>query len=132
MIDAEAEIREFLVADATLATVMDTRIYAGTDVPAVGYTPAAGPCICFKVRGGSITTQQRDLLSASVQFKCYGATEIEANECSRALFDALDQGRGGTMRWAYAEGLGQLLQDSERDKNWWFVLMFYTCILDDS
>jgi len=132
VIDAEAKIREFLVADVTLETVVSTRIYAGTDVPAVGYTPSDGAAICFKVRGGSITTQQRDLLLASVQFKCYGATEIEANECARALFDALDQGRGGTMRWAYAEGLGQLLQDQERDKNWWFVLMFYTCILDDS
>lgn len=132
MIDVEAEIRTFLAADVTLATVVSTRIYAGTDVPAVGYTPADGSCICFKVRGGSLQTQQRALLYPSVQFKCYGATEIEANTCYRSLVDALDGERGATMRYAFAEGLGQLLQDVERDKDWWFVLVFFTCFMDDS
>ena len=132
MIDVEAEIRAFLVGQAALTALVGARIYAGTDVPAVDYQPSVGPCICFKVRGGRFETEQRGLIAPSVQFKCYGATELEANGCYRTLHDVLDLGRGATMRYALAEGPGQLLQDQERDKDWWFTLVFYTMLLDDS
>jgi len=132
MIDAEAEIRAFLIDDAALFAVVGGRMYAGAVAPAVGYTPADGPALCFKVRGGTIQAEQRVILDASVQFKCYGNTEMEANRCYRALYDALDQGRGATMRWALAESPGQLLQDTERDKEWWFMLVYYRCYLDNS
>jgi len=132
VIDVEAEILKFLARIIPLMAVVGTRIYAGTDVPAVGYKPSDGPCICFKVRGGRFETEQRDLIAPSVQFKCYGATELEANRCYRTLHDVLDLGRGATMRYALAEGPGQLLQDQERDKAWWFTLVFYTMWMDDS
>lgn len=132
MIDAEAEIRLFLAGQAVLTALVGSRIYAATDTPVVGYKPHDGPAICFKVRGGQVETEQDVLLAPSVQFKCYGKDEATANACYQTLFDVLNQGRGGTMRYALAEGLGQLLQDTEQDKEWWFKLVYFTCWLDNS
>ena len=132
MINVEAEIRFFLAAQPTLDAVIGSRLWAAADVPIVDYNPSQGPAICFKVRGGQIQTEQRVILATSVQFKCYGSDEMEANRCYRALYDVLDQGHGATMRWALAENPGQLLQEPERDKQWWFKLGYFTCYLDNS
>lgn len=126
MIDANAKIREFLVADVPLVNLCGTRIYAGRDVPPEGYNPADGDAITFKIRGGSPDYDDA-LLSPSVQFKCYGATELAAMACYRALYDALHNGTGATVLHGESEILGQALE--EPDTQWTFVLAYFTVML---
>ena len=132
MIDIEAEIRDHLLLEPVLTALTSNRIFAAADVPAVGYKPSDGACICFKMRGGPVITEQRAIADASVQFKCYGATEYAASACYRTLMDVFDQARGAKMRWAYAEGIGQPIRDAEQDKGWFNVLVFFTCRMDIS
>ena len=126
MIDALALIRAHLVADATLLARVGERLYAGRDVPPSGYTPDDGAAITFLVRGGGPDYDDA-LLLPSVQFKCYGTSELEANTTYRALVDALHNSRGASVLWAELEVLGGTLR--EPDTEWVFVLVFFKIML---
>ena len=127
MTDVSAALRTHLLANAALYALTGARIWAETDSPPAGYTPAEGGAVCFKVRGGQ--PEYSDLLLyPSVQFKCYGATSLAANAVYRAVYTALQNTRaGGTVRWAQCEVLGQTLQEPESTGGapWWFVLTFF-------
>ena len=130
MIDAGDAIRDHLVANAALYALVGVRVYAERDVPPPGYKPAAsGPCVCVKVRGG-LPHPSDALLEPSVQVKCYGADETEANQVYRALYGALHNGGSGVVRWGQCEVLGQTL--TERDTGWPFVLSFYKLWIDNT
>lgn len=124
MNDVAIVIRDFLLADAGLVALVGDRIHAEKSNPPAGYKPSAGPCICFKVRGGGISSSDA-LLLPSVQFLCYAADEVTANTVYQALVEALHNGRGAEMRWGQSETLGQTLRDPET--GWPFVLCHFTC-----
>lgn len=128
MIDVHTTVRTFLLADDGLTALVNTRVFAGRNEPPAGYTPGGdGPCVTFKARGGAGTYRGRDyedaLLIPSMQFKCYGASEVEAFQVYRALADALHGGHGASILHAEEAGFGQLLE--EPDIEWRFVLSFF-------
>jgi hypothetical protein len=122
VVDALQAVRDFLVAQGALTALTGGRIWAGRDVPPPGYQPADGGAICLNVRGGSVDESDA-LVLPSVQFKCYGADEVGANEVYRALYDALHNAQAAVVRWARCEILGQTLQEPET--GWTFVLAFF-------
>ena len=126
MIDAHKVIREFLLDNAALVALAAERVYAGRDVPPVGYKPDDGACVVFKLRGGRPDYGDA-LLDPSVQFKCYGATEALAYQVYRAVYDAVHNGTGAGVLHAESETLGQVL--SEPDTGWYFALAYFTFML---
>lgn len=133
MIDAATVIRDYLLADSALATLVGSRVYAERVTPPPGYTPADGGCVVFRARGGQVLAQG-SVIAPSVQFKCYaGATEntpaeINANAVYRALYDAIERDGGGNgVKSCTVEVLGQTL--SEPDTGWTFVLTFASFFL---
>lgn len=119
MIDLPAAVRTRLAANATLVGLVDTRIYAEQENPPAGYTPNAGPCLCFKFRGGAVDYTDA-VFQPSVQFRCIAKDTLTANRLYRALYDALHSQHGGTVRWGQIEMLGETLTDPET--GWPFVL----------
>ena len=126
MIDVHQKIREYLLLSADLREMVDERIYAGRDVPPVGYLPGEGGCVVFRVRGGGPDYDDA-LLNSSIQFKCYGENEIAAFEVYLALYDHLHNGKSSQVLHAESETLGQPLE--EPDTEWHFVLAYFSVIL---
>lgn len=126
MIDAHARIRVYLASQAVLTALTGSRIYAARDVPPVGYTPDSGACVVFKIRSGGRDYEDA-LLAPSVQFKCYGLTEVAAWACYCALVDALHNGHSTTILHAEEEGMGTPLEEPET--RWPFVLSFFTIMI---
>ena len=127
MIDPHTIVEGFLDKQADLDGVL---LYPGEDVPPPGYTPGDnGDCITFKVRGGD-SDYEDALLRPSVQFKCYGSSEVEANACYRALYDALHNGSGEHVLHAEVETIGQTLEEPET--GWYFVLSYFSVTLRQS
>ena len=123
MIDILATIRAYLVQRPSVRALTEQRIWAGRNVPPKGYKPQDGPAITFLVRGGS-PTYENDNYFASVQIKCYGYTEVSANELYRALYTELqyDEGVTATVRHVEFEGLGILME--EPGTEWIYVLAY--------
>jgi len=134
MVDVQGVIRTFLLAQSGIANLVNTRVFAGREVPARGYAPADGPAIAFKVRGGAGEYRGRDyedaLIEPSVQFKCYGRSEIEAFELYRALVDGLHNGHSATVLHGEEVGVGQPLEEAETE--WPFVLAFFDVMVRSS
>jgi hypothetical protein len=124
MIDPNAKVLTLLEANAPLVVLCGNRIYAGRDVPPPGYKPADGSAITFRIRGGPGFDEEDALLTPSFQFKCYGASEIAAQTCYRALVDALHNGYTVDVLRGIQESVGQLLE--EPGTEWPFVLVFFT------
>lgn len=119
--DAPQHLRDFLLANATLAALVGTRVYAERTEPVEGYKLGDGPCVCFLV--GGAMDYSGALQRARVQFKCYGADEIVTNAAHRALHNALERQSGQYIRWAISQTLGQTLR--ELDTKWTFVLSYF-------
>ena len=124
MIDVNAKVLTLLEANVALVTLCGSRIYAGRDVPREGYNPGDGSAITFRVRGGPGFDEEDAILTPSFQFKCYGASEIAAQTCYRALVDALHNGYTADVQRGIQESVGQLLE--EPGTEWPFVLVFFT------
>jgi hypothetical protein len=122
VVDPHSVVREFLLTGAALRDLVGERIYAGRDVPVVGYKPEDGPCVAFRVRGGGPDYEDA-LLNPSVQFKCYAGNEVEAYAAYGALYDHLHNGHGAGILHAEIETLGELLEEPETE--WHFVLTFF-------
>ena len=129
MIDALALVLEYLEADAAFVSASGGGIFAGRDTPPSGYDPSNGPCTVFNVRGGGPDYDDA-LLVPSVQFKSYGANELAANTCYKALCDALHNAHSTKVLWAGIEVIGQTLEEPETD--WFFVLSFFSVMLKQS
>lgn len=123
MVDLHTTIRSYLILSSDLTDLVGTRIYAGRDVPPVGYVPADGDCIVFKVRGGGPDYDDA-LLNPSVQFKCYSTGEVDAYNLYRTLYDHLHNGKSSMILHAESETLGQILEEPETE--WYFVLSYFT------
>lgn len=128
MIDADVRIREFLLGDTDLATLVGTRIFAGVDLPA-GYTPDSGPAILFSARGGPGTDESGLVLWPSYQFRSYGSTEAIAAAVDRALFDAFNYAQAAGILAARLDVYPQLLRERGPEPGWPFALSFYQVML---
>lgn len=115
-----------IVLDYLLSTTLGTRIHADVDSPPAGYTPADGPCFCFKVRGGDDDDTQA-VQSVSMQFKVYGATAIEARQAYRDLHNVLKNAKTSKILSSWREALGITL--SEPDTGWLYVLVYYSLMI---
>ncbi|MCB0106906.1 MAG: hypothetical protein KDE53_13385 [Caldilineaceae bacterium] len=122
MIDHLATLRTYLAAQPALTTLVSSRIYAGRTYPPKGYTPGQR-AICFNSRGGQVAYHAQTLRD-SIQFKCYGADEVDAMTVYRALVDVLHDASGVDIRHAELEISGYPLQEPETD--WHFVLTYFT------
>jgi len=121
LLDHDAALTTFLLAQPGLTAVSGRRIYASIALPK-GYVPEHGPALLFSPRGGG---QDYTSLVLSVSYQCrsYGLTAAEARRLDRALYDALNEAQSCPIKLARMEAIGQLLQ--EPDTRWPFVLSFY-------
>lgn len=130
--NASVALRSYLVAQAQLTALVGQRVYAETDTPPAGYTPADGAAICFKVRGGNDDYSDA-LQNVSFQFKCYGtggsanAQVVSARAVSRALHAVLQNAGNPAIRGARREALPTVLAES--DTGWPFALTFYRVMI---
>jgi hypothetical protein len=129
MQNASKAIRDYLLTKAALVALAGTRIYAEANTPPAGYKLSDGGAICFKARGGR--PEYVDvLLAPSYQFKCYGTTELTANQLYQALYDALQNAQTYIIRGARCEVLGQTL--AEPETGWPFVLTFFKVMVTNA
>jgi hypothetical protein len=126
MIDALKIIRDFLLDSDDLWELTGDRIYAGRDQPPKGYDPGDGDCITFRIRGGRHDYDDA-LLIPSVQFKCYGDTEVGSYGLYRALHDALYNEVNGNVLHAEEEMIGHTLE--EIDSEWIFTLCAFSLMI---
>ncbi len=120
-------LRDYLLDQPALVIRCTDRIYGGRDVPPPGYKPAHGQALVFKVRGGPGYDEEDALLVASVQFKCYGRTEQEADALYRDLVLALHNGGNGEILHALIEGPGVSLEEPETQ--WPFTLCYFSVLV---
>jgi hypothetical protein len=123
MVDVCAVVRTYL---AGLGAFSGVRLYAERDEPPVNYNPSQGPALVFKVRGGNLNYPSVFVM-ASMQFKCYGITNVVANDVYLSLINALHDARTNTILSAEVEVLGQILEEPQT--LWTFVLCFFSLIL---
>lgn len=121
MNDVNTALRQYLEKTA-LGAYVGNHLYAGVDVPPVGYKPTDGPALCFKTRGGRIADSEA-VIDASVQFKCYGVDQVEADTCYRTLVDSLHVHGAALVRWAFVDVIGQPIV--EPATGWYAVLTFF-------
>lgn len=128
MIDILAVLREYIRQRPTVLALVGSRTWAGRVYPPKGYKPDQGPALVFQVRGGDLT-YENDNAFASVQFKCYGLTEVDANELYRALVTDIHSidGVSASIRHVELEGLGTTLE--EPGSEWIYVLCYLTFMI---
>lgn len=119
MTDPQAALLAHLSAQPGLSGVT---LIAGRNEPNVGYEPSQGPCIVFRVRGGT-NSHDDDLLFPSMQIKCYAANELAAYTLYQNLRTALQYANNENVAWAAEEMIGQPL--NEPDTGWPYVLAFF-------
>jgi hypothetical protein len=123
MTNVESVIRAYLASVSAITALVGTRIYASQNLPA-GYKVSIGPAILLAPRGGGQDYSSK-VLTPSVQFRCYAATETLARQVSSALYAALNDHAGGGFKYARLdEGTYPTLL-SEPDTNWPYMLSFY-------
>ena len=123
MIDALAIIREYLRQRPKTSALIGNRVWAGRTYPPSGYKPSLGPAICFQLRSGELT-YENDHYWASVQFKLYGETEVDANDLFVALInDTLPSSSvSASIRHVELES-GQMTME-EPDSEWIYALCY--------
>jgi hypothetical protein len=126
MINDSQKVRSYLLTKTALTALVSSRIYAERNNPPPGYTPGIGGAITFKRRGGA-PDYSGALVVPSYQFKCYAATEADANQVYRALYDALQEGKSADIKFAVLETVGETLR--EPDSQWIYVLCFFTILV---
>jgi len=130
LVDVLDVVRDFLIADTTgVYALTGNRIYAGRDVPPVGYALDDGACMTLRLRGGSMPYEDPHY-NASVQVKCYGATEYAAETLYRAVYDRLHMGKSTTILHSECEILGQQLE--EPGTQWFFTLAYFLVMVRNS
>lgn len=82
--DTNKIIRAYLAGQTTIEALVSTRVIMGRLKEGM-----ALPAISFFTRGGSTNPHIPEMVSPSVQFDCWGASEEAAREVYRTLFDVL-------------------------------------------
>lgn len=125
MIDAPDVLRDFLLLQSNITTLVGTRIWAELDTPPKGYTPSDGGAIVFKARPGIGPDATNSILHSSWQFKFYGPTIYVARNVYRATADRLfDASLFGASFQSAIEAEGQSIPP-ESATDWLFVLAFF-------
>lgn len=122
MIDAADVLRDYLLTNTAITTLVGTRIWAPMTYPPDGYKPSQGAALVFKTRGGAPDYTQAHML-LSWQIKSYGATLLVASALDRAVADALFDARWGDILESSMEQAGQSIP--EPDTDWPCILSFY-------
>ena len=123
MIDINAVLRAYLVTLSALTDEVGDQVYA-VGLPE-GYETSKA--VVFSVQSGTpqhVTPTQ----TLNIEFRCYGATDIEARSAYGALYDALHGKENvlmGSTRlwWAYEIFAGRDFKDDQT--NFPFVLCEY-------
>jgi len=115
------------MAYSPITDLVGDRVWAGRTDPVQGYNPTTdGAALVLSIRGGD-SEYTGHLLTPSVQFQCYAATELEADELYRVVFDRFHKEQniesGRVMAASKIEQLGQNLE--EPSVGWPFVLAFF-------
>ncbi|PYJ11278.1 MAG: hypothetical protein DMF06_03440 [Verrucomicrobia bacterium] len=126
MIDAPTVLHTFLAAQSSLTALTGARIWKEHVTPPVGYKPSQGKALVYRMRGGTLD-YARTLLDSSWQFKCYGASEGDAQTLYRALVTALDDKQGAGIASALLEIAGQTLVEPQTD--YVYVLCFFSTLM---
>lgn len=108
MLDADASVRAFLVAQPAMRQTFGQRVYASIDPPA-GYTPTVGPACVFVLRGGALD----DIWTPTGDFLVYGASEAHARAADRTLVTTLHGARSPGIHMARCVSAGSLVQNPE-------------------
>lgn len=124
-------LRAYLAAQSDLTDLTGSRIWAALTYPPAGYNPSDGPAIVFNSRGGPGLSYNSQMLTDSIQFKCYAADQLAALTLYGVLVDVLHDASALNIRNAALEVSGAVLQEPE-PVGWPFVLCFFTVIFDSS
>lgn len=127
-VSTDAKVVEFLLTDADLEALVETRIWGGVSMPprSADYKPSVGAAICLQTITG--VDDDTDLLRHErVQFKCYAATRAEADTLAGVLHGALQNQRTGTMKWARRTLTARVL--AEPDTEWIFAFTQYAIMI---
>lgn len=122
-------LRTYLAAQSDLTDLTGSRLWAALTFPPVGYKPDDGGAVVFNSRGGPGLSYNSQLLTDSIQFKCYAADELAALTLYGVLVDVLHEGTGTGIRIAELEIAGQMLREPD-PVGWPFVLTFFRIIFD--
>ena len=121
-VDETKAVLDYLQAQSAITALTSTRLWADVDEPSPSYKPNDGVGICFKVRGG-IDLDPNVLMSPSLQFKIYGASEATCRQAARVLHDNFDERANKDILTVYRETMPVTLQEPETD--WIYCLVFY-------
>ncbi len=134
-IDTISNLRTYLVAQAALTAVLANAAYIYGPPGFPDSVVSSMPCqlITFLQSGGVPHGFQTPLTSARIEFRCYGATHIEASEVERTLASVLDKQNNAAigsncMFSASKSTEASFLTDPETD--WPFVFVVYDLVFN--
>ena len=119
MLDAMTVLRDYLLTQAALTALVGTRIIRESAVPAQGWKPSDGACVCLSSRGGAFDGSDA-MQVMPVQITAWGRDVQEAQQIYRLVVDVLDDAHNGDLRHAYLEALGQTVRQA--DTGWPYVM----------
>lgn len=122
MLTEGAVLRTYLLTKSGITNLVGSdpgaRLYYGPHLPP-GYTPASGAAILFNRRGGG-QDYASAVLIPSMQYLCYASDISKAEELYRALYAALNDDGGLSVKQSRLEMPGQPLQ--EPDTGWYLIM----------
>ena len=127
-VSTDATVVAFLLEDADLGLLVETRIWGGISTPprAANYNPASGAALCLQTMTG--VDDYTDLLRHErVQFKCYADTRAEADELAGVLHGALQGESTANMMWARRTITPRVL--AEPETGWIFAFTQYSIMV---
>ena len=89
MIDVRVAIRTYLLTNAGVVTQIVARLYGAPGIPRADALLMPRKAIAFYASGGPGGDRYVPEARSHIQFRCYGATALEAGEVYAALYDAL-------------------------------------------
>ncbi len=88
MVDVLKAIRGFLLADATLAALVSTRVFVGP-LPKSEAASMPRAAVTIRMSGGPEERSYVEVVQQRIDVFCYGANELGAVAVQRAVWDAL-------------------------------------------
>jgi hypothetical protein len=111
MVNPLASVRTYLLTATALTTLVSTRIYWGTTMPA-GYAVDTGPAILINSRGGAQDYTSK-VLYPTLVLQCIAKDDLVAFNVAKALYDALNDHHDYLIMAARQSIHPQLIFDSE-------------------